>query len=72
MSGLAPSLSSSPYRGYSGTMRETTRPGLAPKEHLSLLAVIERYIYPCWLSPANGNPDSTQFLTGTTVPVFDR
>jgi hypothetical protein len=37
-------------------MCETTRPELEPEEHLPLLALLERYIYPCWLSLTNGDP----------------
>jgi hypothetical protein len=34
--------------------------------------LMERYICPCWLSPANGDPCSTQILTGSTVLVSTR
>jgi hypothetical protein len=67
--GLASSRPGSSNRYDPGTKWETTRPGLALEEHLPLLALIERYIYPCYLSPSNGDPSSTQILTGVAVPV---
>jgi hypothetical protein len=53
-------------------MRETTRLRFEPEEHLTLLALMERYISSCGLSPANGDPGSIQILTGTAVPTSDR
>jgi hypothetical protein len=53
-------------------MHETTRPILASGEHLPLSALMERYICLCWLSHANGDPGSTEILTGTTILVSDR
>jgi hypothetical protein len=54
--GRAPSRPGFSRWDYPRTMRETTRPELEPEEHLPLLALLERYIYPCWLSLTNGDP----------------
>jgi hypothetical protein len=39
---------------------------------MPLLALMERNIYPYWLSPANGGPGSNQILISTVVQVYTR
>jgi hypothetical protein len=63
LGGLAPSCPSYPDRDYLRMMRETTNPRFVSRGHLPLSGPMERYICPCWLSPAYGNLDNTQILT---------
>jgi hypothetical protein len=63
LSELEPSHSGPPDWDGSGRMCETTRHGFPPVRHLPWPGPMESHIYPCWLSPANGGPSSTQILT---------
>jgi hypothetical protein len=59
---LASSQLGSPDMDYPGMTRETTRPKFVPRG-LQPCLVLWRGTCPCWLSPAYGDPVSTQILT---------
>jgi hypothetical protein len=63
--GLASSRPSFPDMDYPGKMLATTWLGFARRGggDIDPCLIIWRGTYPCWLSPMNGDPSSTQILT---------